>query len=88
MVMLAVQRFGIAAFAFLLALLWQGIGIASGFECLAVFSAVYVVASAVQKRRAVRARKVERRRSRRSRHDDAADEEEDAPDWPYLQSYS
>ncbi|HEX5450243.1 MAG TPA: hypothetical protein VFW85_09325 [Gaiellaceae bacterium] len=84
MVTLALQRFGIAAFAFLLALLWQGIGIASGFECLAAFSVVYVVASAVQKRRAVRARKVERRRSRRS-HDDVA-EEEDAPDWPYLQS--
>lgn len=85
MVMLALQRFGIAAFAFLLALLWQGIGIASGLECLAVFSGVYVVASAVQKRRAVRARKVERRRSRRSRHDDVA-EDEDAPDWPHLQS--
>lgn len=86
MVMLALQRFCIAAFAFLLALLWQGIGVASGLECLAAFSTVYVVTAGVQKRRAVRARNAERRQSRRSRHDGAADEEEDAPDWPYLQS--
>lgn len=86
MVMLALQRFGLAAFAFLLALLWQGLGIASGLECLTVFCVVYVAASGVQKRRAVRARKAERRRSRRSRHDDDVMEEEDAPDWPYLQS--
>lgn len=86
MVMLVLQRFGLAAFAFLLALVWQGIGIASGLECLAVFTAVYVVVSAVQKRRAVTARKAERRRSRRPRHDEAEDEEQDAADWPYLQS--
>lgn len=85
MVMHALQRLGLAALAFLLALLWQGIGIASGFECLAAFSAVYAVTSGVQKRRAVRARKAERRRSRRPRHDDVV-EEEDATDWPYLQS--
>ena len=85
MVTLALQRFGVAAFAFLLALVWQGIGIVSGFECLAVFSVVYAVAAGVQKRRAVKARKAERRRSRRSRHDDVM-EEEDAPDWPHLQS--
>jgi membrane protein implicated in regulation of membrane protease activity len=86
MVMLALQRFGIAAFAFLLALLWQGIGIASGFECLAVFSAVYVVASAAQKRRAVRARKVERRRPRRSRTVDDVEETKDVTEWPHLQT--
>ncbi len=86
MVTLALQRFGIAAFAFLLALVWQGIGIASGLECLAVFSVVYAVAAGVQKRRAVKARKAERRRTRRPRHDDDVMEEEDAPDWPHLQS--
>jgi hypothetical protein len=79
------QRYGIAACAFLLALLWQGIGIASGFECLGAFTAVYVVTAAVQKRREAKARKVERRRSRRS-HRAEVEPEEDAPDWPYLQS--
>ena len=86
MLVLVAQRYGVAAFAFLLALLWQGIGIASGFECLGAFTAVYVVTAGVQKRRAVRARKADRRRSRRSRRDEAEDEEQAAPDWPYLQS--
>lgn len=86
MIVQAAQRYGLAAFAFLLALVWQGIGLTSGFECLAAFTIVYVVVAGVQKRRAAKARKAERRRSRRSRTVETETEEVEAPDWPYLQS--
>lgn len=85
MITLAAQRYGIAVFAFLLALVWQGIGIVSGLECLLTFTAVYLVVAAAQKRRAAKQRRVERRRTR-TRPRVEPDDEEDAPEWPYLQS--
>ena len=45
------QRYVIAVGAFLIAVVFTGIGLTSAVECLAVFSVVYVVAAAVQARR-------------------------------------
>jgi hypothetical protein len=74
-----VQRFAIALCAFLIAVIWTGIGLTSAVECLAVFSVVYVVAAAVQARRAsVSApRRRPRRRAAPVRYDD-----DDSGVWP------
>jgi hypothetical protein len=73
-----VQRFAIALCAFLIAVIWTGIGLTSAFECLAVFSGVYVVAAAVQARRASAA--APRRRPRRRAP--VRYEDDDSGVWP------
>jgi hypothetical protein len=73
------QRYAIAVVAFLIAVVWTGIGLTSAVECLAVFSVVYVVAAAVQARRTATAPRPRPRRRAPVRYED-----EDSAVWPQL----
>jgi hypothetical protein len=65
------QRYVIAVGAFLIAVVFTGIGLTSAVECLAVFSVVYVVAAAVQARRVAVHRRPRRRAPVRYEDDDS-----------------
>lgn len=73
MVQRVVQRYLVAVVAFAVALLWAGLGLTSGFECLAVFSLAYAGMGLMQQRRrastraSIRAREDRRPRTRERR---------------------
>ena len=55
------QRYVIAAIAFVLAVVWLGVGLMRGLECLLVFLLVSLIVAVVQRRQAVVVRRDSRR---------------------------
>lgn len=88
------QRYLVAAIGFAIALVWTGTAFVAGFECLLVFSVVYLAAAVVQHRRAAKLRRRERAgrdhelaRRTRSRTRSPSVYDDDAADtgaWPQL----
>lgn len=88
------QRYLVAAVVFGIAAVWSGLGVSASFECLLAFTAAYVGAAAVQRRRAASAARAGRRtrsrsraESRRPRRESAHVYDDEAGDeavWPQL----
>lgn len=89
MVKRVVQRYLVGAAAFTVALLWTGLGLTSGFECLIVFALASAGTALAQQRRQVATRGARDRRERQHRSETRRRapravlfEDGDSGEWP------
>ena len=74
----AAERYLVAAFVFLDAAIWLGVGLKNGFACLLAFVLTFQAVRLYQLRSSVRGRRASRRRERPSRYA-PSHEETDGP---------
>jgi hypothetical protein len=72
------ERYAVAAFAFMAAATWLGVGLTSGFACLFVFVMASQVVRLYQRRSGARSRGISSSRERRPRSQPASAEERSA----------
>lgn len=72
-----VERYLVAAFAFMAAATWFGVGLQKGFTCLLVFVLALHAARLYQRRKESRSHGLGNRRDRRPRYDPASHEPRD-----------
>lgn len=72
------KRYLVAAFAFMAAAIWLGVGLTSGFACLLVFVLALQAVRLYQRRSTVRSRRTRSRREQPSRYE-SSPEEKDRP---------
>ena len=78
MVRSVAERYAVAAFAFMAAATWLGVGLTSGFACLFVFVMASQAVRLCQRRPSSRSRRVSSSRERRPRSRPASAEERSA----------
>jgi hypothetical protein len=74
-----VERYAVAAFAFMAAAIWLGVSLTGGFTCLFVFVVALQAVRLYQRRSDVRTRRRDSRREPRSRPEHAAAEQRAFP---------
>ena len=82
MLMRILQRYAVAAVAFMIGAAVTGIALVAAAECLGVFSGVYVAAAAYQQRQLALQRRPRSRRPRVVEEDEVVGWPSQAVDWP------
>lgn len=74
-----IERYLVAAFAFLAAAAWLGVGLENGFACLFAFVLTFQAVRVYQRRSDVRSRRAPSRRQRPTRHEPPSVEGREMP---------